>query len=191
MNKKSYFVANAVLMIFVGVIVSSCYLKPESTYKGEVLLKPDQLKPFVDKDAGIKMGLPEGWQQVPLPKAADEDLRLKFTKKATEGTMLVYCQGAFVARYALSLLPMLVVQGLDDKAVRIWENQSLGGGLFDPEFSTWTGKKMVGYDLVEMNYYIAWKMSPGSCKYGLVLYGLKQYAPELEKDFLGILSSLK
>ncbi len=191
MNRHSSRAVNVILMIVVGLVVGGC-VSIQPKYKGPVTLTPDMLTPYVNKDVGVEFGLPSGWKEMPLPPAADENQRLQFAKKATEAVMQIYCQGAFVHRDALDILPLRVVSGMDPKALEIWDQQSMGGGLFDPEFAAFSGKTMKGYDMVETNYYIAWKHQSGfNCKYGIVLYGPKKFAAELEKDFLGIVNSLK
>jgi hypothetical protein len=191
MHRYSIRAVNVILIIAVGLVVCGC-VSIQPKYTGAVVLTPDKLTPYVNKEVGVEFGLPQGWKEVPLPPAADEAQRLQFAKEATEAVMQIYCQGAFVHRDALDVLPLRVVSGMDPKAVEIWKERSMGGGLFDPEFMAFSGKTMKGYDLVETNYYLAWKHQGGfNCKYGIVMYGPKKYAEELEKDFLGIVNSLK
>ena len=191
MNRHSICAVNVFLLIAVGLFVFGC-VSVQPKYKGPVELTADQLTPYTNKDVGVDFGLPDGWKEVPLPAAADEHQRLQFTKPALGAVMQIYCQGAFVHRDALDVLPLRVVSGMDPKALEIWEQRSMGGGVFDPEFAAFSGKTMKGYDLVETNYYIAWKHTGGfNCKYGIVLYGPKKFTAELEKDFLGIVNSLK
>lgn len=194
MNRKQVFISYIFTLFLVGVIVSGCIPAVAPEFKGEIELKPEQLNHFVDKDAGVEFGLPDGWQQAPLPKETIKEMKLKFVKASTDATMQVYCQGHFVARgAALSILPLQETEKIDPEALKIWEKRSLGGGLWDAEFMAYSGSKMVGYELVGTNIYIAWKMPSGmnGCKYGIVLYGPTKYAPELERDFMGIINSLE
>lgn len=194
MNRKQLSMSTFAILILVGVILSGCIPAPAPEFTGEIELKPEQLNLFVDKDSGVEFGLPEGWQQVSLPEEAIEEMKFKFVKGPTDASMQVYCQGHFVARgAALSILPLQEAEKIDPKAIKIWEKRSLGGGLWDTEFTAYSGGKMVGYELVGTNIYLAWKMPSGmnGCKYGIVLYGPKKYAPELERDFMGIINSLE
>ena len=189
---KSALTVSVLLLLTAVFAGSGCVPEIQPEYQGKVELGPDELIPFIDKENGIEMGVPAGWEKQALPPAADEDLRHIFVKVYKEAKMEIYCQGAFVNRTGLAILPLRVVSGMDPEAVEIWEPRSLGGGLFDPEFTAYSGKTMSGYDLVETNYYLAWKHQAGfNCKYGIVMHGPKQHAAELEKDFLGIVSSLK
>jgi hypothetical protein len=196
MNRKKSFVTYVVTLILGGVILSGCIPAPAPEFTGEIDLKPEQLNHFVDKESGVKVefGLPEGWQQVPLPEATIPEMKLKFVKEDTDATMQVYCQGPFVPRGAgLAVLPLQEAEKIDPKALKIWEKRSLGGGLWDTEFMAFSGSKMVGYELVGTNIYVAMSMPScmDCCKYGIVLYGPTKNAPELEKDFMGIINSLK
>lgn len=176
-----------------ALALAGCLPQVAPPYEGGLAREPTNLTAYQDEKAGIRMALPQGWVSEPITDTSDPDLKAQFKKEGTSARMLVYCQGAFVSRTALSIKPLKLIDSVTTSDQRLWPKRSMGGGNFDPEFSSWTGTVESGGKLVPMNFYIAWRLPTrfGGCKYALWTIVGQQEASQIEGDFLAIVRSLK
>lgn len=178
-----------IALILLGWLITGCGVRVAPPYNGNLGTEPTNLTPY--NQSGIRLGLPPGWKAAQLP-VGKTDVKAQFKKEGTSAIMKVYCQGAFVSRTGLPIMPLNLINDVTVSNQRLWPRYSMGGGNFNPEFSAWTGIVEKGGKRVPMNFYIAWKLPSGfRCKYGIWTTVEKQEAAQIEGDFLAIVRSLK
>jgi hypothetical protein len=156
-------------------------------YTGTLAQEPASLTPYENRDAGIRLSLPPGWVSKPQAAGASE-VKAEFKKEGTSAVLQVYCQGAFVSRTGLSIMPLRMVDASTTSNARLWPDYTMPNGA---GFSAWTGTVAASGQQVPMNFYITWKMPSGfGCKYAVFTVVGKAEAGKIEGDFLAITRSL-
>jgi hypothetical protein len=193
MNRMLVRLLRPLPLLGLTLLLAACLPKVAPPYSGGLASEPTNLKAYVDDDAGIRMMLAPGWVSQPVNSPDDTEIKAHFSKTGTSAQMLVSCQGMFVSRAGLPIKPLNQINAVTVSNERLWADQSLGGGNFDPEFSAWTGMVESKGQRVPMNFYIAWKLPSriGGCKYALWTIVGRAEAKQIEGDFLAMARSLQ